>query len=409
MNMKAVALIIIGLNILWEMFLDRLDRRSLNNSLPESVADVYDQAEYEKWRAYKSEKKRMGMLGSAVGDLASLALIVFNCYAAFARLFPENVYLQLLSVILLSTLVSAVTGLPFSLYETFVIEEKYGFNRTTKKTFIADAVKGLIISVILEGGLISLFALIHQTAGRWFIPVLAAAFILVTLLFSLLTPVLTRLFNKFRPLEDGALKERLTALLTKHGYKVRAVEVMDASRRSTRMNAYFTGIGPTKRIVLYDTMTEAMSEEQICAVFAHEMGHGIHRDILRTRLFSVIGSVLIACIGWLVLNNPGMFCDFGFTGINYGFAFLIMGWLMSIVTPLLGWISSQFSRRAEYRADATAVAEGYGEALVSALKLLARKNLIDLAPDPLLVKLTYSHPTLAQRIEAIEAGTGQQP
>ena len=385
-----------------------LDQRSLKNPLPESVRDVFDPEEYQKWRAYKGETKRMGVISSVAGYAIDMVLIIFDCYAAFAKLFPQNIYLQLLSVVALTTIVSTVAGLPFSIYSTFVIEEKYGFNRTTRKTFVLDEIKGLIIGVILEGGLISLFALLHQKAGNWFIPALAGAFVALSLVLSLISPALTRIFNKFKPLADGELKDRLTKLLTDHGYKVRAVEVMDASRRSTRLNAYFTGIGPTKTIVLYDTMMEAMSEDQICAVFAHEMGHGIHHDIITTRIFSVIDSVLIACAGWLVLSNPAIYADFGFDGINYGLAFILMGWVTSIISPITGWISSQFSRRAEYRADATAVEEGYGPALISGLKLLAKKNLSNLAPDPLLVKLTYSHPTLAQRIEAIENKIIQQ-
>ena len=408
MNMKLVAVLLMLLDIAWNLFLEALDRRSLKNPLPESVKDVFDEAEYKKWRAYKAEGKRLTAVSSTVDIIVSLALIILDGYAAFARLFPQGWFPQLMSVVLLSTILSTVIGLPFSIYDTFVIEEKYGFNRTTKKTFVLDEIKGLILGLLLEGGLISLFAWLHLRAGSWFIPALAGAFVALTLVLSLLSPALTRIFNKFRPLEDGELKERLTGLLTGHGYRVRAVEVMDASRRSTRLNAYFTGLGPTKTIVLYDTLVEAMSEDQICAVFAHEMGHGIHHDIITTRIFSVINSLMIACIGALVLSNPAIYADFGFDGINYGMAFILLGLFLNILSPLLDWISSQFSRRAEYRADATAVEEGYGPDLISALKLLAKKNLSNLAPDPLLVKLTYSHPTLAQRIEAIEKKIGEQ-
>ncbi|MDO5435341.1 MAG: M48 family metallopeptidase [Clostridia bacterium] len=402
MNMKLAVIIVVLLNIAWDFFMEVLDRRSLKNALPECVADVYDEAEYKKWRAYKGEKKRMSVIAKTVNYAVVLVLLVFDCYAAFAKLFPENIYAQLFSVILLDAVIGIITDIPFSLYSTFVIEAKYGFNRTTAKTFVLDQIKELLLGLLLTGGLISLFAAIHQAAGSWFIPVLTGALIALTLLMSLITPALTRIFNKFRPLEDGELRQRLTQLLTSHGYKVRAVEVMDASRRSTKMNAYFTGIGPTKTIVLFDTMTEKMTEEQICAVFAHEMGHGIHHDIIRTRILSAFEMLLIACAAWFVVNTPAFFTDCGFAGINYGFAFILLGWVLSIISPLTGLIGSQFSRRAEYRADATAADEGYGEALISGLKLLAKNNLSDLAPDPLLVKLTYSHPTLAQRIEAIE-------
>lgn len=402
MNMKLLTVIVVLLNIVWNTFLEILDQRSLKNRLPECVADVYDEAEYRKWRAYKGENKRVSMIADIVNYAAVLLLLLTDCYAGFAKLFPANIYAQLFGVILLDTAVGIVTGIPFSVYSTFVIEEKYGFNRTTVRTFILDKLKELLLELVLAGGLVCLFAAIHQASGSWFIPVLTGALIALTLVLSLISPALTRIFNKFRPLEDGELKDHLTQLLTSHGYKVRAVEVMDASRRSTRMNAYFTGIGPTKSIVLYDTMMEAMTADQICAVFAHEMGHGIHHDIIRTRILSTFEMLLIACAAWFVLGNPAFFTDFGFEGINYGFAFILLGWLLALISPLTNLLSSVFSRRAEYRADATAADEGYGESLISGLKLLAKKNLADLAPDPLLVKLTYSHPTLAQRIEAVE-------
>lgn len=402
MNMKLIVVFLMLVNIAWDVFLDILDQRALKNKLPECVADVYDKEEYLKWRAYKSENKRMGVIGSSAGYAVSMALILTDSYSGFAGLFPDNIYVRLFSIVLLTTVVSAAVSLPFSLYSTFVIEEKYGFNRTTKKTFVLDNVKDVLLSLALETVLLSAFAAIHRSAGNWFIPVITVFFVGISLLMSLLSPALTRIFNKFRPLEEGELKDRLMKLLTNHGYRVRAVEVMDASRRSTRMNAYFTGIGPTKTIVLYDTMTDVMTQDQICAVFAHEMGHGIHHDIIRTRIFSVIRILVLSFTAWFVVSQPEMFADFGFNGINYGFAFMLVAQFMSIISPFMTLLTAHFSRRAEYRADAAAVDEGYGEALVSALKLIAKKNLSNLSPDPLLVKLTYSHPALAQRIEAIE-------
>lgn len=400
--MKVLAVALILFDMAWNGFLEILDSRSLKNSIPKCVSDVYDADEYNKWRAYKGERKRIGVIASAVNLAVILCLVGLDAFAKFASFFPKNVYAQLFGVVLFSSLADLVIGLPFSWYSVFRIEEKYGFNRRTVKTFVLDQVKSFFVGLVLNGALISLFAFVHRAAGNVFIPVFAAAFTLVMLAVSTLYPFFTRLFNKFVPLEEGELKQKLTALLTGHGYKVRAVEIMDASRRTTKMNAYFAGIGPTKRIVLYDTMKEAMTDDQIVSVFAHEMGHGLHHDIVWRQIFSVMNAVLIACIAWFVLRDPAAYADFGFDSVNYGMAFMMIGWLMSVVSPLFDLLTSTFSRRAEYRADATAVDEGYGKALVSALKLLAKKNLADLSPDPLLVKLTYSHPTLAQRIEAIE-------
>ena len=179
---------------------------------------------------------------------------------------------------------------------------------------------------------------------------------------------------------------------------------MDASRRTTKSNAYFTGFGKMKTVVLFDTLVSSMTPDEICAVFAHEMGHGLHKDTLKNQIFSFIQMAVLAVLAWLTLRTPGVFEAFGFSGVNYGFALiLIMSVEFALIAPLFGLLINAFSRRAEYRADAQAVSEGYGDALISGLKKLSRENLSDLAPSPLLVKLEYSHPTLSQRIAAIEA------
>ncbi len=179
--------------------------------------------------------------------------------------------------------------------------------------------------------------------------------------------------------------------------------MMDASKRSTKSNAHFTGFGKMKTIVLYDTLVQSMTTDEICAVFAHEMGHGLHKDTLKNQILSFIQMLILGVLAWLTLRSPEIFRSFGFDTVNYGFAiFLIMGVEFALIAPLFGLLVNWFSRKAEYRADAQAVKEGYGASLVSALKKLAKENFADLSPHPLLMKLEYSHPTLSQRIEAIE-------
>lgn len=234
------------------------------------------------------------------------------------------------------------------------------------------------------------------------IVVFAAVMTVLALAISFLSPVLTKIFNKFTPLEDGDLKDKLTSLLEKHGYKVRAIQVMDASRRSTKSNAYFTGFGKMKTIVLYDTLVAQMTTDEICAVFAHEMGHGLHKDTLKNQIFSAVQMLLMAVLAWLTLRSPEIFRSFGFDGVNYGFAIVLIGFELALFSPVFSFLINAHSRKAEYRADRQAVQEGYGSALISGLKKLTRENFGDLSPDPLLVKLTYSHPTLSQRIAAID-------
>lgn len=401
MPYQAIALAILALTFLYKTWLDVIQRRSANNPIPQNVSDVYDVETYKKWRSYQAEKSRLSILDGAVGFVVDFCAIAFFFYPAFAALFPKTPFMQLFGVILLSALLG-LFNIPCEYYDTMVIEEKYGFNRSTKKTFWLDQVKNMLIGLILMTGITALLMAVHQALGDWLVPVFAAAMTALMLCIAFLYPFFSRIFNKFTPLEEGELKTRLTGLLEKHGYQVRAIQVMDASRRSTKSNAYFTGFGKMKTIVLYDTLVSAMTPDEICAVFAHEMGHGLHKDTLKNQLFTLLQMTILSALAWLTLRLPGLFPAFGFEEINYGFAvILIMSVEFALISPLLGLITNAVSRRAEYRADAQAVEEGYGDALISALKKLARENFADLAPDPLLVKLEYSHPTLSQRIDAI--------
>ncbi len=398
---KAIALVILALVYLYGLLLRLIDLRSGNNPLPENVRDVYDPETYAKWREYHRETCRLSLVSHTLGFIPDFLLILFNAYAAFARLFPEDLFLQLFSVLLLSALASLLQ-IPAEYYRTMVIEEKYGFNRSSRKTFWADQVKSFLISLVVMTGIGALLMGLHLSLGDWLILVFAAVMMVMILGITFLYPFLSRIFNKFTPLEEGELKEKLTGLLEKHGYRVRAIQIMDASRRTSMTNAYFTGFGRMKTIVLYDTLVQAMTPEEICAVFAHELGHGLHKDTLKNQALSFLQIAVLAVLAWLTLRSAALFPDFGFAGVNYGFALLlIMTVEFALISPLFGLLVNRHSRRAEYRADAQAVGEGYGEALVSALKTLARANFSDLAPAPLLVKLNYSHPTLSQRIEAI--------
>lgn len=407
MNFKAVVVIILWAVYLYGLFLDIVRYRSARNPIPQNVADVYDTDTYLKWKAYHGEKVRFGIFSSAAGFVIDLVLILTDAYAAFARLFPDQVWWQLFAVMLLSAL-ATLPLIPFSWYDTMHIEERYGFNRTRGKTFVGDQIKQFILNLLLMVGLASLVMGLHKSFGDWLIVAFAVFATLFALFITFLFPFFSRIFNKFTPLPDGELKEGITALLEKNGYKVRAIQVMDASRRSTKSNAYFTGFGKMKTIVLYDTLVAAMTTDEILAVFAHEMGHGLHKDTLKNQALTFLQMLVLGLLAWATLRYPEIFRSFGFEGVNYGFAvLLILSVEFALVSPLFGLVMSWFSRRAEYRADAQAVKEGYGAALVSALKKLAKENFSDLSPSPILVALEYSHPTLSQRIEAIEAFSGE--
>ena len=400
---KIVVIAIVALVWLYELFLLRLSLNSKDNPIPENVRDVYDEETYRTRLRYSAEKNRLGMLKSTAGFVVDLVLLIFNVYAAFAGLFAEKPWPQMFGVLLLYVIASLVS-IPFDWADTMKIEQKYGFNRTNAKTFVADRVKELVLRLGLLIGLGSLLMGLHQTFGDWLILLFAAFATLILLFFAFIYPFFSKLFNKFKPLEDGELKEKLTALLEKNGYRVRAINVMDASRRSTKANAYFAGFGKMKTIVLYDTLVESMTVDEIVAVFAHELGHGLHKDTLKNQILTFFEMLILGVLAWGVLKLPALFAAFGFSGINYGFAIiLIMSVEFPLVAPLFGLLTNWISRRAEYRADAQAVKEGYGEELISGLKKLSKNNLAELAPSPLLVKLEYSHPTLSQRIDAIQS------
>lgn len=401
MNYKWIAVILMVVIYLYRMLISVLGLLSEKNPIPENVSDVYDKETYLKWREYHAETNRFGMISFSVSMFVSVLLLVFNVYAVFANLFPDGVFWQTFSVILVSSLASLI-DIPFSWYDTMVIEEKYGFNKTTAKTFWADQVKTFIISLFIITGIGCLLFVLHRLFGDWLIPAFAVIMTALVLLIAFLYPFLSRIFNKFIPLEDGELRDKLTALLEKNGYKVREINVMDASRRTTKSNAYFSGFGKMKTIVLYDTLIEALTPDEICAVFAHELGHGLHGDTIKNHILTFFQMAMLAVFAWFTLHTVEIFTDFGFDGINYGFALLmIIGLEFPLVSPLAALITNYFSRKAEYAADAHAVKEGYGEQLITSLKSLAKENYANLSPSPIIVKLEYSHPTLSQRIDAI--------
>lgn len=402
MNEKILIIALALIGGIFPILLNLFKRKSANNPIPENVRDVYDEETYGKWRSYQAEHSRLDLTGGIISLLITLILLVTNVYSAFASLFPATLIWQVVSVILLETLVSTIVGVVESYYATMVIEEKYGFNKSTKKTFAIDKIRGFIISLILSLFLAFLMAGLHSWLGDSIIILFTVVLFLFSLLISFLYPVFSRIGNKFTSLEEGELRTKLMELLTSHGYKVRDIKVMDASRRTTKLNAYFSGFGSTKTIVLYDNLVNVMSTEEICAVFAHELGHGLHKDVMKMQIMNIGNLLLMAVAVWISVREGGLHTSFGFSEVNYGFAYILTGIFISLIQPLTGMIINAYSRRAEYRADKQAVSEGYGEAMVGALKKLARENFAELAPTRVSVLLEYSHPPLSDRIEAVE-------
>ncbi len=402
--MKLLVIIAVIISGLYQLVLNLVQYRSASNPTPENLADVYDAETYDRWKKYSAEHSRLSIISGLVGCAVSVLMLATNVYSAFAGLFGDSWFMQLFSVILLESAVGTVVSVIFSYIGTMKIEEKYGFNRSTMKTFVIDKIRGFIIELGISIGIVVLLRAVHVWLGNWMILLFAVAIFLVTLVISFLYPILSRVGNKFTPLEDGELKDRLMELLTKHGYTVKAIEVMDASRRTTKLNAYFTGFGKLKTIVLYDNLVNAMTADEICSVFAHELGHGLHRDVLKNQILNFGNLLIMSLIVWGAVSAPALHTAFGFGEVNYGFAYILLSAGLGLIQPLTSLVINARSRKAEYRADEQAVKEGYGEAMVSALKKLARENFAHLSPSRINVALEYSHPPLGDRIEAIENG-----
>jgi len=404
MNFKVIALIVMGIVFVFDTLMHYLDTKSAEREIPACVADIYDADEYKRWLAYDKECNRLSLWRHLVSYLAAFLLIGLDGYAAIVTMVgTEDLYGAAIAVLIADTVISLIWSTPFSYVRNMGIEQKYGFNKMTKKTFVVDLIKETVISLGLMCGLICIMIAVHQALGNWLLIILSAVIMAFLVIMVFLQPVFTRIFNKLTPLEDGELRTRLTELLEKNGCTVRQISVSDGSKRSTKANAYFGGFGKMKTIVLYDTLLEQMTEDEIIAVFAHEMGHNKHKDTVKLLGINVMNVLMIAVSLWAVVSLPEIYKDFGFDGVNYGFAFVLAGSVcLAFISPFIGLIAGALSRKFEYAADKFAADNGYGEALISGLKKLAKTNFSCLTPHPVVVALTYSHPTISQRVEALE-------
>lgn len=408
MILKLVILTVYAITVLYDLWLHILSARSEHNPVPENCKGIYDSETYASWKQYHAEKNRFSIIRILTSSAVLLFLLLFDVFARIAYPFREQPYFAALTVFLFYQVVSAVVNLPFDYHFTMGIEQKYGFNRTSQKTFWIDQIKSFLLESTLAGGLLCTFISLHTAFGNWILLLFVGVLFFFTLIGTFLSPVFSKLFNKFVPLEDGDLRTRLTRMLERYGYRVRAILVMDASRRSTKSNAYFTGFGYMKTIVLYDTLLSSFTDDEICAVFAHEMGHGLHRDTLKRQVLSLMTISLITLIAWIDVTVPSICTCFGFDRVNYGFVLILLIQVeLALLSPLISLFTACISRTQEFHADWQAVREGLGEAMISGLKKIARENFADLSPDPMLVRLTYDHPPLSERFRAIEKALDQ--
>ena len=405
--MKLIVLAVILLFTAYKLLLEYLYYRNRNAPIPENVKDIYDEETYIKRNEYEIESSKLALVEDLLGLPLSLLILALNIHSFlydFAARFSDNVYFRTFFMFGVLTLLSGVIiDNIFDWYDTFVIEEKYGFNKTTRKTFIADAIKHLVfVRCLIFGGGLALFIFLYFTFGNkvfFIFFFVAAAFIVIMFFFS---HVFTKLFNKFVPLEDGLLKDKILALSEKTKYPVKRVYIMDGSKRSTRLNAYFTGFVRSKTIVLFDTLVEKMAEDEVVAVLAHEIGHAKNRHTLKGIPLSLLMIAALLFISQLILSHAQISLAFGFEELNIAFGLNIS---LLIAAPLMLPANiplTALMRKYEYDADAYAAKHAGADHLISALKKLARENFSNLTPHPIVVKLTHSHPTISQRVDHLE-------
>jgi STE24 endopeptidase len=349
------------------------------------------------------------MIKHVVSTLLLLSLLVLGVFGIWEGIVNDWIgdsdILKNLVFILGFVLVTDIIDLPFNYYATFVIEERFGFNKTKKKTFYLDFIKNLLLTTALLSGVVSLLNWIYLVFndqiwvfifGAW------AVLSLVLVAVFLLNTVFVKLFNKLKPMEESELKNKIDALGKKLGFEVNRIFVMDASKRSSKLNAFFSGLGKKREVVLYDTLIEKMSEEEILSVLAHELGHATYKDTTSMLIQRVITFLLYAVVLGTILQSAELATAFGLSGIHFGFALLLFTVFMSPLNFLLGIPLNYLSRVAEYRADAFASKHVSKDAMITALKVLAKENFSNLTPHPIYVLLNYSHPTISERIASIE-------
>ena len=382
------------------------NRKAATPQMPPQLEGLYDTEKYAKQQSYFRTNNRFSLITSTFTTILMIVLLstqmfggVYN-YCLTITTNTIGVTLLFFGVLFLSY---GILMLPFEVYDTFVIEERFGFNKTTPKTFIADKLKSIMIAAILGGGLLSLIVWLYtllETNFWW------AAFLVsisVSLLMNLFySQIIVPLFNKQTPLQEGELRDEIEKFAEKAGFEITNIYVIDGSKRSTKANAYFSGMGKKKRIVLYDTLIEELTTQEIVAVLAHEIGHYKKRHTLKNFIIAGFAMLVQLYILSLTLTSNTMAEAMGLVQPAFAVSVIAFGILYTPIDLLTGLFMHSISRKAEYEADNFAAKYGLGDDLISALKKISVKSLSNLTPDKLYVKFHYSHPTLLQRINAIK-------
>ncbi|MBS5795164.1 MAG: M48 family metallopeptidase [Dysgonomonas mossii] len=402
----SIILLIVVLNFVWTQYLAYRNRKRMSPGIPSQLEGIYDDDEYAKQQAYQKENSRFGLYGSLFSFSVLLLVLVFGLFGwldEFLRQFISNEILLTLSFFGVIYLINEILSLPFDYYNTFVIEERFGFNKSTKTIFWLDQLKGLLLAVVLGGTILALITWLYTAIGElaWLYAwgTITVVSLFMTLFYS---NIIVPLFNKQTPLGEGELRDAIEAFAQKAGFAINNIYVMDASKRSTKANAYFTGFGAKKRIVLFDTLINDLDKDEIVAVLAHEIGHYKKKHTLQGMFISICYTGIMLFLLSLLLDNKDIAIALGGQSASFHLGLIAFSIFFTPVSFVINVLSSIHSRKNEYQADGYAAGFGLAGSLISGLKKLSVKSLSNLNPDSLYVFFNYSHPTLLQRIKAMK-------
>ncbi|TMM31129.1 M48 family metallopeptidase [Polaribacter aestuariivivens] len=401
-----ILIAILTINFIIDKVLDVLNEKHFDDKIPEKLADVYDAEEYKKSQAYKKTNAQFSNITSLFSFVLTLVFFFadgFKLVDDFARSYSNNSIIIALIFFGVIMLGSDILTTPFSYYKTFVIEEKFGFNKSTKKTFWLDKLKGWLITIIIGGSVLAIIIWFYEQTGKnfWiYVWILMGVFSIFINLFY--TKLIVPLFNKQTPLEDGELKFAIEKYAKKVGFKINNIFVIDGSKRSTKANAYFSGFGSQKRITLFDTLINDLETQEIVAVLAHEVGHYQKKHIIFNLITSLLLTGFTLFILSLFINSPLLSEALGVTIPSFHIGLIAFGILYTPISKITEIIMNFISRKFEYQADNFAKETFDAVPLINSLKKLSKNSLSNLTPHKLYEFVYYSHPTLLKRIENLE-------
>jgi STE24 endopeptidase len=401
-----VIVLILILDYLLERFLEYLNAKNLNDHIPVNLKGIYDQEKYSRSQLYEKTNQKFSFFTSTFALIVVLILLFFNVFGhldTYIHSLTKQPVLMALIFFGILGFAADILSIPFSVYRTFVIEERFGFNKTSPLTFLVDKLKGWSLGLIIGGGLLALVVWIYTIAGHYFWVVTwfaIAVFSLAMMMFY--TTLIVPLFNKLSPLEPGDLREAIEEFAAKTGFSLSGILVMDGSKRSRKANAYFSGMGSRKRIILFDTLVKDHSKEELLAILAHEIGHYKKKHTLYGLLISNVETAIMLAVLGIFIGNPTLSLALGASEASFHMGLLAFAILYSPVSSILGLLTNWVSRKNEFQADRFAGEHYDPQALTTALKNLSVNHLSNLTPHPAYVFFYYSHPTLLQRMKALE-------